>query len=141
MEVKNIIAIVIIATIIGSIATVGYNYYEQQNAINRWVDINGGVHYNHPSNAYEIAVEEANNICPVYEKNISDNDIGNVQGQTTFNGNTGKVISISIEVQEPAIVYHEMFHAMHNFNDPNNTEPNADAYAQERGYYIHDASY
>ena len=140
MEAKQIFAIVIIAFIIGA-GVVGINHYQEQNAVNRWVDANGYVHYNHPSNDYEIAVEEANNICPVKEIEITDNEIGDVQGQTTFSGTTGKVIDIKIEEKTPAVVYHEMFHAMHNFNDPANTEPNADAYAQERGYYIHDGTY
>ena len=140
MKIQHIIAIVIIAFIIGA-GVAGYNYYEQQNAVNRWVDASGYVHYNHPANDYQIAVEEANDICPVKEVEIADNDIGDVQGQTTYNGNTGKVVDIAIEHQEPGVVYHEMFHAMHNYNDPENTEPNADAYAQSRGFYIHDGTY
>lgn len=139
MEVKNIIAIVTIAIIIGA-GIAGYSIYENSK-VNRWVDAQGYVHYNHPSNDYEIAVEEANDICPVKEIEIADNDIGDVQGQTTFSGATGKVIDIKIEEKTPAVVYHEAFHAMHNFNDPENTEQNADAYATSKGFPIHDASY
>ena len=130
-----IVAIVIIMSI-----TSGSVIYEQSQ-VNRWVDATGAVHYNHPSNDYEVAVEAANNICPVYEIEIADNEIGDVQGQTTFSGSTGKVISIKIEEKTPAVVYHEMFHAMHNFNDADNTEQNADAYATSMGFPIHDATY
>ena len=137
MEVKNIIAIVIIATIITGAAI---QFYEQSQ-VNRWVDAQGYVHYNHPSNDYEVAVEFANDICPVKEVEIADNDIGDVEGQTTFSGATGKVIDIAIEEKSPAVVYHEAFHAQHNFNDPENTEPNADAYATSKGFPIHDGTY
>jgi hypothetical protein len=134
---KHIIAIVIIAAMIGG-AVAGFAAYDQTN---RWVDINGGVHYNHPINDYQVAIEAANDICIVYEIEIADNEIGNVQGQTSFDGVTGQVVSIAIEKQDPAVVYHEMYHAMCNFNDPNNTEPNADAYATSMGFPIHDATY
>lgn len=139
MEVKNIIAIVTIAIIIGA-GIAGYSIYENSK-VNRWVDAAGYVHYNHPSNDYEIAVEFANDICPVKEIEIADNEIGNVQGQTTFSGVTGKVIDIKIEAQTPGVVYHEAYHAMHDFNDPENTEPNADAFAASKGFPIHDATY
>lgn len=142
MKAQNIIAIVIIAFIMGAVG-VAYNDHQEQQKVNRWVDAQGGVHYNHPSNDYEIAVEEANDIVPVKEEDIPEPEGADydVQGQTQFYGNSGKAFVIIIEHQTPAVVYHEMFHAIHNFNDPNNNEPNADAYAQERGFYIHDGTY
>lgn len=137
---NSITKMIIIAIAISIVVGASFEAWEASQ-VNRWVDAAGYVHYNHPSNAYEIAVEECNDICPVKEIEIADNEIGDVQGQTTFSGITGKVIDVKIEHQTPAVVYHEMFHAMHNFNDPENTEPNADAYAISRGFFIHDGTY
>jgi hypothetical protein len=130
------IAIIIIA-IVGFIIGAGVGY-EQTD---RWVGPDGSVHYNHPDTDYEIAVEEVNDIVPVYEEDIPEPEGAqwDVQGQTWFIG--GQSVKVIIEHQTPAVVYHEMFHAMHNYDDPENTEPNADAYATERGFPIHDATY
>jgi hypothetical protein len=140
MKIQHIIAIVIIASIIG---IAGFNFFEQQNSVNRWVDAQGGVHYNHPSNDYEIAVEFANDIVPVKEEDIPEPEGADydVQGQTQYYNVNGGAFVIIIEEHDPAVVYHEAFHAQHNFDDPVNTEPNADAYAIEKGFYIHDGTY
>lgn len=138
MNVRNIAIFMVIVIIAISACKV----YEISQ-VNRWVDASGYVHYNHPSNDYEIAVEEANDIVPVKEEDIPEPEGADydVQGQTWYNTPSGQSFVIIIEHQDPAVVYHEMFHAMHNYNDPENNEPNADAYAISRGFYIHDGTY
>jgi Flp pilus assembly protein CpaB len=129
MKMYNIFVIVIIAAIIAG-AMVGSDM-----GTNRWVDNSGAVHYNHPENDYQVAVEELNNYVPVYEQEIADNNIGDVIGQTWFQNDIP--VKVLIERQEPGVVYHEMGHVVLN----GGTEPQADAFATAKGFPIHDGTY
>lgn len=102
---------------------------------NRVILPDGSVNYNHPVNDYQKAVDELNDLVPVYEQEIADNEIGDVQGQTWFIN--GQPIKVLIEEPDPAIVYHEMYHVL----DPAATEQQCDQYATLRGFPIHDATY
>ncbi len=126
------INLIILLTIIGLILGVAY----QQSLTNRVILSDGSIDYQHPTTPYEKAVDELNNYVPVYEQTIPDNDKGNVIGQTwSINGHPIKVL---IEIKDPGVVYHEMYHVI---TPGGGTEPDADQYATQRGYPIHDVTY
>lgn len=140
MQVQNIIAIVIIASIIcgiGGYVGAGYIHDQQVRSLIAPELQNNSI-------AYEIA--EQYGVPVLYEELGQDSNNYTVRGQSRFYSSNGQLAEIVLDDDvDPnsqdayAILAHEEGHAYLNANGLENNEEAADNFAASKGYNIVDA--